>query len=175
MIYFNPDFCYTLYVYSLFKIDSDSSVLTTVWPTTDWENATPYTILPTTTSLNSDQKISNSTTLLPKIATIDNDETISSTASTYLSDVEEIDDLEFNSKIDEERAENEEVEEEEEEQYSYPGFTNYIHMVESTLMRNSHKNIKSKTAVLENLRDHLLIDIGNSAGLLSIYLSNNSW
>lgn len=80
-------------------------------------------------------------------------ENVSTTAATYLTDIEEIDNLELNEATDEET-------DIEEEQYSYSGFANFIGTVQSTLMRNAHKNVKSKISVLKNLRDNLLIDIG---------------
>lgn len=120
----------------------------------DLENTTEHTAVSTTETVNS-------TTSTPDAAATKNsNESIASTTPTYLADVEEIDDLEINSKIEEGQEDG--TEEEEDEQHTYSSeFTDYIQMVQSTLMRNAHRNIKSKTAVLENLRDHLLIEIGD--------------
>ncbi|KAF5308217.1 hypothetical protein FQR65_LT06397 [Abscondita terminalis] len=45
--------------------------------------------------------------------------------------------------------------------YSYTNFIPFLSKVQSTLMKNAHKNKKSKLSVLSGLRDHLLYEIQN--------------
>ncbi|KAK5649635.1 hypothetical protein RI129_000664 [Pyrocoelia pectoralis] len=45
------------------------------------------------------------------------------------------------------------------DEYSYTSFIPYLSRVQYDLMKNAHKNKKSKWNVLQNLRDHLLIEI----------------
>ncbi|KAB0804744.1 hypothetical protein PPYR_01714 [Photinus pyralis] len=45
------------------------------------------------------------------------------------------------------------------DEYSYTSFIPYLSRVQYDLMKNAHKNKESKWNVLQNLRDHLLIEI----------------